>query len=660
MILPGDSARLGVAPIGSSFNFAVHAPHAETVELCLFEGASETRLVLPGRTGEIHHGLVQGIQPGQSYGYRIHGRWEPAAGIFSNPYKLLLDPYARAVHGELIANPSLGIHRPRAEDRPDERDNANFVPRSIVIDNSFDWAGDRPPRVPLADTVIYETHVRGLTMRHPAVAPELRGTYAGLATEPVIEHLRALGVTAVELLPVHSSFPEPWLQRHGLTNYWGYSSIGFFAPNARYAATSDSVGEFKNMVRILHEQGIEVILDVVYNHTGEGNHQGATLCFRGLDNPGFYRLDPEDRRRYLDWTGTGNTVDLTSPWTLQVVMDSLRYWVEEMHVDGFRFDLAPSLGRAPLDFTPNAPFFLAMHQDPVLRGVKLIAEPWDLGPAGYQTGAFPAGWAEWNGRFRDDFREFWRGTSGVIANAASRFIGSPDLYQRKGPLASINFITSHDGFTMADLVSFNNKHNQANGEHNHDGETHNRSWNSGAEGPTTDPQIITMRRRRARNMLAIIFLSRGVPMLLGGDELGRTQGGNNNAYCQDNEVSWHDWETMDWDLVSFVQHLARFRKQHQVLRGLSFPADRELVWYTPAGAEMTEADWQAGYARSLAVLIDGLESTLYLVMNGGAQNMPFRLPPGSWAVELATGESVLSESAVEVGDYALALLKRAH
>jgi isoamylase len=663
LIFPGEGARLGVSPLGAGFNFAVHAPHAEAVELCLFTHSEEQRLVLPGRTGDVHHGLVHSLEPGQAYGYRVHGLWEAASGIFCNPYKLLLDPYARAISGELIANPSLGIHRPRAEDRPDERDNANFVPRSIVIESAFDWTGDRAPRVPWEDTVIYETHVRGLTLRHPAVAPELRGTYAGLATEPVIEHLRALGVTAVELLPVHASVTEPWLQRRGLANYWGYSSVGFFAPDFRYAATSDPVGEFRNMVRILHEEGLEVILDVVYNHTGEGNHQGATLCFRGLDNPGFYRLDPIDRRRYLDWTGTGNTVDLTSPWALRVVMDSLRYWVEEMHVDGFRFDLATSLGRAPVDFAPGAPFFLAVSQDPVLRDVKLIAEPWDLGPGGYQIGAFPPGWAEWNGRFRDDLRDFWRGASGVFNRAAVRLAGSPDLYPRRGPLASINFITSHDGFTMADLVSYNHKHNQANREHNHDGESHNRSWNSGAEGPTEDPEMLSLRHRRARSMLATLFFARGVPMLLGGDELWRSQGGNNNAYCQDNEVSWYVWEEMDWDLVAFVQRLTTLRRELAVLGRSRSVTDHTLTWHTPVGGEMAPSDWQAGYARSLAVLFETRPAApgsdaFYLAMNAGAESLSFVLPPGSWAIELASGVTTLGATAIEVEDFSLALLKR--
>jgi isoamylase len=640
------------------------------VEVCLFDEPGERRLTLPGRRGTVHHGIVFGIGRGQEYGFRVSGRWDPRSGIFSNPAKLLLDPYARSIKGDLIANPSLVIHRPRSEDRPDERDNSEFVPRSVVTDSRFDWQGDRAPRIPMADTVIYETHVRGLTMLHPSVPSELRGTYSGLVAEPVVEHLRALGVTTIDLLPVHSTVTEPWLQRRGLVNYWGYSTAGYFAPNSRYAASQDPVDEFKHMVKVLHREGFEVILDVVYNHTAEGNHQGAALCFRGLDNPGFYKLDDADRRRYLNWTGTGNTVDLTSPWALRLVMDSMRYWVQEMHVDGFRFDLAATLGRAPQRFDPGAPFFLAVQQDPVLRDVKLIAEPWDLGPDSFQLGNFPRGWSEWNGRFRDDLRDFWRGVPGLADAMATRLTGSSDIFGSRGPLASVNFITAHDGFTMADLVSYNQKHNQANSEHNHDGESHNRSWNSGVEGPTDDDAIKSLRGRRARSMLASLLLSQGVPMLLGGDELGRTQRGNNNAYCQDNEVSWYDWERMDWDIVAFVQKVTALRRRHPQLRRPDFPTGHrsadgagDIVWFTAAGTEMTEDDWKSGFARSLAVLIDAPDSAdptekFYVMLNAADHSLDFVLPPGGWALVLTSGEAKLETGLVRLEDFSMAVAQR--
>ena len=657
----------GATVVEGGVNFAVHAPFGEVVEVCLFEGADEKRLPLPGQTGSVHHGIVEGIGPGQEYGFRVTGRWDPPAGIFSNPAKLLLDPYARSIRRDLIANPALVTSRPRSQDRPDERDDSEFVPRSVVTHSRFDWQGDRPPAVPLAETAIYETHVRGLTMLHPFVPPQLRGTYAGLVTEPVLEHLRALGVTAVELLPVHAFVTEPWLQRRGLTNYWGYATAGYFAPHARYSSSPDPVDEFKHMVRTLHQEGFEVILDVVYNHTAEGNHRGATLCFRGLDNPGFYVLDGADRRHYLNWTGTGNTVDLTSSWALRVVIDSLRYWVEEMHVDGFRFDLATTLGRTPAGFDPAAPFFAAVQQDPVLQQVKLIAEPWDLGPAPYQLGNFPPGWSEWNGRYRDDVRDFWRGVPAIADDVATRLTGSSDFLGDRGPLASVNFITSHDGFTMEDLVSHNQKHNHDNGEHNHDGEAHNRSWNSGVEGPTDDPEVIGLRRRRAKSMLASLLLSQGVPMILGGDELGRTQKGNNNAYGQDNEISWYDWEGMNWDMVSFVQRATALRREHPQLRRPEFPTghhhpdgERDLVWFTPAGIEMTEPEWRSGYARSLAVLLDDPGSkdrseTFYLMLHGGSDPLRFVMPPGDWSVVLCSGEATMEEDGVLLQDFSLAL-----
>ena len=651
-VAEGDGLVQGASVVEGGANFAVHAPHADKVEVCLFDRSAERRIALPARTGPIHHGMVSGVLPGQEYGYRVTGLWDPPSGIFSNPAKLLLDPYARSIQGKLVANPSLVTHRPRTEDRPDQRDNAEFVPRSVVTASRFDWQGDRLPRVPMGDTVIYETHVRGLTFRHPSVPPDLRGTYSGLATEPVLEHLRALGVTTIELLPVHASVTEPWLQRRGLENYWGYSTVGYFAPNRRYSRL-DPVDEFKQMVRVLHSHGFEVILDVVYNHTAEGNHLGATLSYRGLDNPGFYSLDPTDRRRYLNWTGTGNAVDLTSPWALRLVMDSLRYWVQEMHVDGFRFDLATTLGRSPVLFDPRASFFMSVQQDPVLRDVKLIAEPWDLGPESYQLGNFPPGWSEWNGRYRDDLRDFWRGIPGLAGPVARRLNGSPDIFASRGAVASINFITSHDGFTMADLVSYNQKHNQANQEHNHDGEAHNRSWNSGVEGPTVEPQIRALRGRRAKSMLGSLFLSNGVPLILGGDEIGRTQYGNNNAYCQDNETSWYDWERMDWDMVSFVQRASALRRSHPFLR---WPHVR---W--PDSPDVRDGDGESG--RSLALLIDapGADESgggkFYLILNGGDQPLTVKLPDGNWEVALTSGETSIDGDEVHVQDYSMAVLQ---
>jgi glycogen operon protein len=522
----------------------------------------------------------------------------------------------------------------------------------VVTGSAFEWGDDRLPATPWEESLIYETHVRGLTIRHPAVAPELRGTYAGLATAPVVEHLLALRVTAVELLPVQYSLTEPWLSRRGLTNYWGYSPIGFFAPHPGYASTGDPVGEFKEMVRTLHRVGIEVILDVVYNHTGEGGHLGPTLCMRGLDNPGFYRLDPTDRRRYLDWTGTGNSVDHTLDWAQQLTLDSLRYWASEMHVDGFRFDLAVSLGRIGERFDPQAPLLQAIQSDPMLSGRKLIAEPWDLGPEGYQLGGFPPGWREWNGRFRDEVRDFWRNSDRAVGPLSRRISGSSDLFSDRGPTASINFITSHDGFTLADLVSYNHKHNHSNREHNRDGETANRSWNSGTEGTSEDPRILARRRTRVESLLATLFLSRGVPMLLGGDEIGRTQQGNNNAYCQDNEVSWYDWEKIDWERVGFVQSLAEIRRRLPIFRIPSWftgePAGdgiADVIWFRPDGEPMASADWEVPHAHTLALFLNGsmLEDDDFLILcNGRPAAQRFRLPTpgGPWELLVDTGHSL--------------------
>jgi isoamylase len=618
------------------------------------------------------------VAPGTRYGFRVHGRWDPGAGIFSNPAKLLLDPYARQMAGELRPHESLATQLSRTPGRPSTRDNSPFVPRSVVVGSNFDWGDDRPPLTPWEDTFIYEVHVKGMTINHQAVPDELRGTYGALTTEPVIEHLRALGVTTIELLPVQYSLTEPILGQRGLTNYWGYNPIGWFAPQARYAAGDDPVDEFKEMVRGLHLAGFEVILDVVYNHTAEGNHQGPVLSFRGFDNPGFYRLDPADNARYLDVTGTGNTVDLTLPWSLRIAMDSLRYWVEEMHVDGFRFDLAVACGRVEGRFTRHAGFFAAIGQDPVLRRVKLIAEPWDLGPHGYQLGEFPAGWAEWNGRFRDHVRDFWGNNAGLLSDLAARLTGSADLFGQREPQASINFITSHDGFTVADLVSYEHKQNLANGEHNEDGEGHNRSWNSGVEGPTDDPAVIDIRRHRRRSMLATMFVSQGVPMLLGGDELGRTQGGNNNAYCQDNETSWFGWDAADWEQTALVQRMSWLRRHHRVLRqakwldgGHQSNGLPDIAWYTPEGGEMDESDWQVEYARTLTVFLNGsavspTDASLLLVFNARHEAHLFSLPGAldhlDWQVELDTADDLAGrlENVFEVQPFSVLVAKTGH
>jgi glycogen operon protein len=665
--------RPGATVTKDGVGFAIRAPHAERVLLSIFEEGHEHQCSLPDRTGDLHHGLVAGLGPGAQYGFRVEGRWEPEAGIFSNPAKLLLDPYGRRLTGGITRSPALVTHRPGFEDRPDGTDSAPYVPRSVVVGGEFDWGGDRPPATPWADTVFYETHVKGFTKRHPLVQAELRGTYPGLTTKPVIEHLLSLGVTAVELLPIHASLTEAWLQPKGLTNYWGYSTIGFFAPDERFAAGTDPVTEFKQMVAELHRHGLEVILDVVYNHTAEGNQVGATLCFRGLDNPGFYHLDPSNRRRYLDYAGTGNTIDLSSDWPRSLVLDSLRYWVTEMHVDGFRFDLATALGRAPDRFDPGAAFFAEVAADPIISGVKLIAEPWDLGPDGYQVGEFPPGWVEWNGRYRDAIRDVWRSTDITVDDLASRLTGSSDLFGNRGPLASVNFVTCHDGFTLTDLVSYNDKHNQANGEDNRDGEAHNRSWNSGGEGPSDDPVITDLRRRRAGSLLATLFLSQGVPLLLGGDELGRTQVGNNNAYCQDNETSWFDWDQVDSERLRLVQDLAALRRRCPMLRRVSFPTGPvesddlgEVGWYTPLGRKMTPPDWGIAWVKTLGVFLsDQSEATprtgLYVMVNASAEVKGFHLPEplatAHWSQVLATGPTRTATDGVELESFSLAVFE---
>ncbi len=613
---PGRGRPLGATHDGRGTNFSVFSTSAERVSLCLFdERGDEARVALTEVDAHCWHAYLPEVGVGTRYGYRAHGRRAPDEGLWHHESKLLLDPYARHIDGTVDWNPACFAYRWDAPDEAETTDSAPFVPRSVVSNPWFDWGHDRPPAVPMHESFIYELHVKGFTALHPELEPHLRGTYAGLAHPAVIEHLQRLGVTAVELQPVHAFVHDKHLVDQGLRNYWGYNSIGFFAPHAEYAAGADPVAEFKHMVRCLHEAGIEVILDVVYNHTAEGNHLGPTLCMRGLDNAEYYRLEQE-RRYYRDYTGTGNTLDMRRPHTLQLVMDSLRYWVEEMHVDGFRFDLASALARGLHEVDRLGPFFDLIQQDPVVSSIKLIAEPWDIGEGGYQVGNFPPQWSEWNGRYRDTVRDYWRGEPATIAEFAYRFTGSSDLYAGdSSPGSSVNFVTAHDGFTLADLVSFNEKHNEANLEGGRDGEQHNRSWNCGAEGDVDDPAVNELRRRQTRNLLTTLLLSQGVPMLLAGDEMGRSQQGNNNAYCQDNELSWLDWSLVERnaDLVDFVSGLARLRREHPVFRrrrwftGRSVRGDEvgDIAWYRPDGSAMQDADWDAGFAKALGVLLHG-------------------------------------------------------
>ena len=667
-VWPGSPHPLGATWDGEGVNFAIFSQHAEKVEVCFFDdkGRRETaRVALPEQTDLVWHGYLPEVRPGRLYGYRVSGPWAPERGHRFNPNKLLLDPYARQIAGRVKWSDALygyriGHHK---EDLSfDRRDSARGMPKCVVTDPAFTWGDDRMPRTPLSDTVIYELHVKGFTERHPDISRDLRGTYAGLASAPAIEHLQRLGVTAVELLPIHTFFDDRILLERGLSNYWGYNTIGFFSPAARYSA-SQQINEFKTMVKRLHSAGIEVILDVVYNHTGEGNHHGPTLSFRGIDNASYYRLLPENERFYLDFTGTGNTLDVGHPRVLQMVMDSLRYWVEEMHVDGFRFDLAPAVARELHEFDPMGGFLDAIGQDPVLAAVKRIAEPWDLGEGGYQVGNFPPGWSEWNGKYRDAVRSWWKGTDGMIGELAYRLTGSSDLYRRNGrrPWASINFVTAHDGFTLRDLVSYNSKHNEANKDGNLDGESHNLSWNHGHEGPTDDVAIRNLRRRQQRNFLATLFLSQGVPMLLAGDELDRTQNGNNNAYCQDNELSWINWD-LDEDarsLLDFVARLIRLRREHPSLRRREFLQGRriedtplkDILWLTPDGREMNAEHWRQPFARSLSLYLhgvtvrddDGNESRdrdFVLFLNAHASPIAFTVPDlaalPAWRVEIDT------------------------
>jgi isoamylase len=619
---PGRPYPLGAHFDGFGTNFAVYSGVADKVELCLFDGATETRVPLMCGTGQIWHAYLPEVGPGQRYGYRVHGPWEPAAGLRCNPHKLLVDPYARAITEGLQWSPALLGYADDPMGEMSTADSAPYTFRSVVVQPFFDWGNDRRLEIPWNETVIYECHVKGFTARMPEVPPKLRGTYAGLAHPAAIEHLQSLGVTAVELLPIHAFVHDGFLLERGLRNYWGYHSIGYFAPHPEYASVrsaSGAVAELKQTIKTLHKHGIEVILDVVYNHTAEGNHSGPTLSLRGLDNMAYYRLVADHLGYYMDYTGTGNTLQMRNAYTLQLVMDSLRYWIEEMHVDGFRFDLASALARGLHEVDRLSSFFDLIQQDPVVSRVKLIAEPWDVGEGGYQVGNFPAHWSEWNGKYRDWIRDYWRGEPGSLPELGARFTGSSDLYQQGGrfPHSSINFITAHDGFTLADLVSYNEKHNEANGEDSRDGESHNRSWNCGAEGPTTDPAILALRRRQQRNFLATLLLSQGVPMLLGGDEIGRSQRGNNNAYCQDSELSWFDWEHPDEDLLAFTQELAALRRRHPVFRRRGWfqgvpirrtqhgPALPDIEWFTIDGETMTDERWERSGARSLQVFLNG-------------------------------------------------------
>jgi isoamylase len=619
-VLPGEPFPLGAIWDGQGTNFSVFSEAAERVDLCLFDAQDrEVRVTLTERTAFCWHAYLRGVRPGQRYGFRVHGPWDPAQGHRCNPAKLLVDPYARALSGQINWDPSLFPYPLGGDDlQRDDSDSAPHMPKSVVVDDRFDWEGDQPLRRKLDETVVYEVHVKGFTKRHPALPEAIRGTYAGLAHPAAVEYLASLGVTAVELMPIHQFVHEKHQVDKGLRNYWGYHSLGYFAPHNEYSATGDmgeQVNEFKQMVKTLHAAGLEVILDVVYNHTAEGNHLGPLLCLKGFDNRAYYRTVEGNPRYYMDYTGTGNSLSMRDPHALMLVMDSLRYWVQQMHVDGFRFDLASTLARELYDVDRLSAFFDIIHQDPTLSGVKLIAEPWDIGEGGYQVGNFPVRWCEWNGKYRDTVRDYWRGEGGTLGEFANRFTGSSDLYENDGrrPYASVNFVTAHDGFTLRDLVAYNEKHNEANGEGNADGESHNRSWNCGAEGPTDDPAINGLRARQQRNFLTTVLLSQGIPMLLGGDEIGRTQQGNNNAYCQDNEISWFDWDHVDRDLLEFTRRLIHIHAAHPVFRRRRWFDGRpvrsaglsDIAWFRPDGQEMSNDDWQQDHAKSFAVFLNG-------------------------------------------------------
>src|SRR5579859_7106379 len=702
-VWPGSGYPLGATYDGVGTNFGLFSSVAERVDLCLFDAdGTEERITLREMDGFVWHGYLLGIGPGQRYGYRVHGPYEPAAGQRCNPAKLLLDPYAKAIEGRVDWNPAVFSYEFGSPGKRNDEDSAPYVPRAVVINPYFDWGADRAPGTPYDESVIYEAHVRGLTKTHPAVPEAERGTYLGMSHPAVIEHLKGLGVTAVELMPVHQFVTDAFLIERGLANYWGYNTIGFFAPHNAYAfagGSGEQVQEFKSMVRTLHEAGIEVILDVVYNHTAEGNHLGPTLSMRGIDNAAYYRLVDDDQAYYYDTTGTGNSLLMRHPHVLQMIMDSLRYWVLEMHVDGFRFDLASALARQFHEVDRLSAFFDLVQQDPVVSQVKLIAEPWDVGDGGYHVGNFPPLWSEWNGKYRDTIRDLWRGQPATLPEFASRLTGSSDLYQQdsRRPVASVNFVTAHDGFTLTDLVSYDHKHNEANGEDNRDGSDDNRSWNCGAEGPSGDPGILALRARQKRNFLTTLLLSQGVPMLLAGDEMGRTQQGNNNAYCQDNEISWVDWAVRsesDTELLDYVRRLTRLRAEHAVFRrrrffrGQAIRGGRQrlgdIAWFTLAGEEMTDYDWDAGFAKSLTVFLNGRaisepdrrgerieDDSFLLLFNASEQDLVFTIPPRRygqrWAKALDTAMPTADfehDTAVKPGDvitvinYSLQVLSR--
>ncbi|TFD25820.1 glycogen debranching protein GlgX [Cryobacterium lyxosi] len=658
---PGTAYPLGATFDGSGTNFALFSEAAQRVELCLIdENGGETRVEVRESSAFIWHCYLPLVQPGQRYGYRVHGTYDPAAGNRANPSKLLLDPYAKATTQAIDWDPSLFSYDFDDPDAPNDEDSASHMMLGVVVNPFFDWTGDRSLRTPYSESFIYEAHVKGLTKLQQSVPETQRGTYAGLAHPSVIDHLQKLGVTAIELMPVHQFVDDGTLVDQGLNNYWGYNTIGFFAPHSAYSSTGDlgqQVQEFKGMVRSLHAAGIEVILDVVYNHTAEGNHMGPTLSFKGIDNEAYYRLMNDDKRYYMDYTGTGNTLNVRHPHVLQLIMDSLRYWVLEMHVDGFRFDLASALARDLYDVDKLSTFFELVQQDPIVSQVKLIAEPWDVGPGGYQVGNFPSQWSEWNGQYRDTVRDFWRGEPSTLGEFASRVAGSADLYEHSGrrPMASINFVTAHDGFTIADLVSYNEKHNDANGEDNTDGESHNRSWNSGVEGPSDDPSIRGLRARQARNFIATLLLSQGVPMLLHGDELGRTQLGNNNTYAQDSELTWIHWDKADVPLIEFTAAVSRLRREHPTFRRSRFfdgrPGKRvageslpDIVWLNTDGEPMVPKDWDESLARTVAKFLNGngirerdargqdvTDDNFLLLFNADAEDEEFTLPPDEYA-----------------------------
>jgi len=678
-VYPGAPFPLGATWDGEGVNFALFSENASAVDLCLFDKntatAKETRIRVKEMDNHIWHVYLPDIKPGQLYGYRVYGDYEPWNGHRFNPNKLLIDPYAKAISGTINwSNALFGyeIGHPEEDLSFNDEDSAPFIPKSVVIDPSFDWENDKLPKIPYHQTIIYEAHVKGFTKLHPEIPEEIRGTYAAIGHPATIKYLKELGITAIELMPVHHFVNDKILQDKGLNNYWGYNSIGFLAPDVRYSSSGvmgEQVTEFKQMVKALHKAGIEVILDVVYNHTGEGNQMGPTLSFRGIDNASYYRL-AEDKRFTFDYTGTGNTLNAMMPPVLRLIMDSLRYWILEMHVDGFRFDLASSLARELHSVDRLGSFFDIIPQDPVISQAKLIAEPWDIGEGGYQVGNFPPGWAEWNGKYRDCMRDYWRGADSMLSEFAERFTGSPDLYKEgyRRPTASINFITAHDGFTLNDLVSYNEKHNEANGEDNNDGESHNRSWNCDAEGSTDDEAINALRSQQKRNFLTTLFTSQGVPMLLAGDEISRTQGGNNNAYCQDNEISWVNWGTADTEMLDFTKNLIRFVKNHPVFcrrrwfkgRPVKGVGLEDIAWFLPEGTEMSEENWKQDFAKSLAVFLNGKglrsvgpkgedvhDDSFYIIFNAYHDNLNYVLPPekfgDTWIKVLDTSENTIDE-----------------